>query len=196
MAVLNLCRYRPARRRRASSMDLSSSSDGITSGPFASAAAFAVIRRRGYMHHRHSRSLEGVLLPPPARNPPPDCNPSHLRCSPRPFPGWGRTSELSWGPFCLETCFGWCTDASGRLMSSQDVHFSPLSERESGLFTSSHAKVQNPTETFRVFRYQVRISSSPLFLEGAVLYLALWLFHLAFAACSEKGMGILTVDSW
>ncbi len=56
---------------------------------------------------RGSRRLRGIfpwpslgVLPPLDRLPPPDCHlPSHLRCSPRPFSGWGQTSELSWGQF-------------------------------------------------------------------------------------------------
>ncbi len=39
-----------------------------------------------------------------------------------------------------------------------------------------------PTRLFLSLRYEVRIPSSFLFTTGTVPYLALWFFHLAFAA--------------
>jgi hypothetical protein len=46
----------------------------------------------------------GVLLPPDYP-PPPDYHMLlRLQCSPRPFSGWGRTSELLWRPFCFLHC--------------------------------------------------------------------------------------------
>ena len=60
--------------------------------------------------------------------------------------------------------------------------FSPLLGKGEWAVYQLPREGANPTGTFLVSRYQVRISSSPLFLEGAVLYLALWSFHLAFAA--------------
>ncbi len=92
----------------------SSSSERITSGPFASATAFAVARQGGFFRRLAPSRFEETqgnfplavfgrftsAGPPPTARLPPDCHPpSHLRCSPRPFSGWGQTSELSWGPF-------------------------------------------------------------------------------------------------
>jgi hypothetical protein len=110
--------------------NLSSSSEGITSGPVASAAAFAVARRGRFFQRltpsrfKETRGNFPPVLPPLDCLPPPDCHPpSHLRCSPCPFSGWGRTSELSWGPFFFYSILAGSRMLLGKKVMSWQVLF-------------------------------------------------------------------------
>jgi hypothetical protein len=107
-----------------SSENSSSSSEGITSGPFAPAAAFAVARRGGFVQclaPSRFKETRGTLTPavfwrfaaagpPSAAGLPSAIAPAVL---PTPFSRWGQTLELLWGPFWFELDLA-CLGASGR----------------------------------------------------------------------------------
>ncbi len=90
---------------------------------------------------RGSRRLEGLYPPavfwrfaaagpPSAAGLPSAIAPAVL---PTPFSGWGRTLELSWGPFRFELDLACLAALLGKTMMSQDVHFRGSWKREQEL---------------------------------------------------------------
>ncbi len=144
-------------------------SKGITSGPFAPAAAFASARRGGFVRRLAPLRFDKTqgTLPPAifwhfaAAGPPFAAGlPSAIAPAVLPtlFSGWGQTLELSWGPFWIELDLACLTALLGKIMMSQDIHFCGSWKREQELvlfYTSSCVEFRNstyPKDNFPVLR--------------------------------------------
>ncbi len=185
---------RQSRRRRPTGLLPGPSRPWWPSSSQSGEGLFGALSRRGL------RRLKGLSLPqsfyvllPPARQPPPDCHlPLHPRCSPHPFSGWDRTSELSWEPFFFELNLACLAALLGKVMMSQDVHFCGSWKREQELvlfYTSSRVELRNstyPNRFFLVLRYEVNFAFS-ISRVGKVPYLA-----LGYSSCSCSTLQVWT----